>query len=161
MLKNLLEQRTIGNRDFLPLSGQALLGFRLLPGAVRESHLMPVVSVSTSLSPSSLPAASRTISYRPTFSRIQTPPQEKEAQTKTNRKDGRRQWGPRPAGPQGQDAFRCIHLLQTGTSALALSLPSAPPVCFPWRLNWSRHKCHSAIQQGSWWACIISRDRGK
>ena len=37
MLKNLLEQRTIGNRDFLPLSGQALLGFRLLPGAVRHS----------------------------------------------------------------------------------------------------------------------------
>ena len=35
MLKHLLEQRTIGNREFLPLSGQALLGFRLLPGAVR------------------------------------------------------------------------------------------------------------------------------
>ena len=36
MLKHLLEQRTIGNREFLPLSGQALLGFRLLPGAVRN-----------------------------------------------------------------------------------------------------------------------------
>jgi hypothetical protein len=35
MLKHLLEQRAIGNREFLPLSGQALLGFRLLPGAVR------------------------------------------------------------------------------------------------------------------------------
>ena len=40
MLKHLLEQRTIGNREFLPLSGQALLGFRLLPGPVRCKEFM-------------------------------------------------------------------------------------------------------------------------
>ena len=34
MLRHLLEQRTIGGKDFSPLSGQALLGFRLLPGPV-------------------------------------------------------------------------------------------------------------------------------
>ena len=34
MLRQLLEQRTIGGKDFSPLSGQALLGFRLLPGPV-------------------------------------------------------------------------------------------------------------------------------
>lgn len=33
-LRHLLEQRLVSRRDFHPLSGQALLGFRLLPGAV-------------------------------------------------------------------------------------------------------------------------------
>lgn len=34
-LQHLLEQRVIGNKEFHPLSGHALLGFRLLPGPVR------------------------------------------------------------------------------------------------------------------------------
>lgn len=34
MLRQLLEQRSIGGKNFSPLSGQALLGFRLLPGPV-------------------------------------------------------------------------------------------------------------------------------
>ena len=34
MLRHLLDQRTIGGKEFSPLSGQALLGFRLLPGPV-------------------------------------------------------------------------------------------------------------------------------
>ena len=33
-LQHLLEQRVIGNKEFHPLSGHALLGFRLLPGPV-------------------------------------------------------------------------------------------------------------------------------
>ena len=35
-LQHLLEQRMIGNKEFHPLSGHALLGFRLLPGPVCE-----------------------------------------------------------------------------------------------------------------------------
>ena len=38
MLRQLLEQRTIGGKDFSPLSGQALLGFRLLPGPVSDQY---------------------------------------------------------------------------------------------------------------------------
>lgn len=33
-LRHLLDQRVIGNKEFHPLSGHALLGFRLLPGPV-------------------------------------------------------------------------------------------------------------------------------
>lgn len=40
MLRQLLEQRTIGGKDFAPLSGQALLGFRLLPGPLPEMYRM-------------------------------------------------------------------------------------------------------------------------
>ncbi len=38
MLRQLLEQRTIGGKEFSPLSGQALLGFRLLPGPVSAQY---------------------------------------------------------------------------------------------------------------------------
>lgn len=40
MLRHLLEQRNIGGKEFSPLSGQALLGFRLLPGPVSVSNTM-------------------------------------------------------------------------------------------------------------------------
>ena len=36
-LRHLLEQRLVARKDFHPLSGHALLGFRLLPGAVSSS----------------------------------------------------------------------------------------------------------------------------
>ena len=40
-LRNLLDQRLIGNREFHLLSGHALLGFRLLPGPVSPPSLPP------------------------------------------------------------------------------------------------------------------------
>ncbi|XP_064392050.1 uncharacterized protein LOC135339729 [Halichondria panicea] len=45
MLRQLLEQRTIGGKEFSPLSGQALLGFRLLPGPLPEMYRMDPPSV--------------------------------------------------------------------------------------------------------------------
>ena len=39
-LRHLIDHRPIGGKEFLPLSGQALLGFRLLPGAVRITVLI-------------------------------------------------------------------------------------------------------------------------
>ena len=37
-LRGLIDRPPIGGKEFLPLSGQALLGFRLLPGAVSFPH---------------------------------------------------------------------------------------------------------------------------
>lgn len=37
-LRHLLDQRLFNNKEFLPLSGHALLGFRLLPGPVSLSN---------------------------------------------------------------------------------------------------------------------------
>ena len=43
-LKNLLDQRPMGSKEFHPLSGHALLGFRLLPGPVScNPYFLPSV----------------------------------------------------------------------------------------------------------------------
>lgn len=43
MLRHLLDQRTVGGKEFAPLSGQALLGFRLAPGPVSvHTYIMTV-----------------------------------------------------------------------------------------------------------------------